>query len=66
MPFPPDGNYVMGRINCLPGNVYINSGMMSAGLMSGVGGGKLMAKYITGDKNAELLLKEADPNRCVS
>ena len=40
MPFSPDGHYVMGKIKCLPGEVYINTGMF---MMSGIGAGKIMA-----------------------
>ena len=43
MPFSPDGHYVIGRIKCLPGEVYINTGMGSCGLMSGIGAGKIIA-----------------------
>ena len=53
MPFTPDSNFLIGKIDCLPGKVYINSGMGSDGLANGVGAGKVMAQYITGDKNVE-------------
>jgi glycine/D-amino acid oxidase-like deaminating enzyme len=39
MPFSPDGEPITGKIDCVPGNLYINTGLASAGIMKGFGTG---------------------------
>jgi len=46
MPFSPDGEPITGKIDCAPGNLYINSGLGSAGIMKGFGVGQMLAKLM--------------------
>ena len=39
MPFSPDSYPIIGKVSCLPGQVFIISGMASAGMMKGPGAG---------------------------
>ena len=48
MPFTKDGCPIVGKISCLPGEVYIITGMSSAGLMKGPGAGEMLAEMMTG------------------
>jgi sarcosine oxidase subunit beta len=65
MPFSPDGRGLIGRLNCLKGQVYIISGLASHGLMQGPGAGKLLAGLMCGDQIAAAVLQEADPDRVI-
>ena len=53
MPFTKDGNPLVGKISCLPGEVYIISGMDSSGMMKGPGAGELLAEMMTGCQKAK-------------
>ena len=46
MPFSPDGQPITGKIDCVPGNLYINTGLASAGIMKGYGVGEYLAKLM--------------------
>jgi len=65
MPFTPDGRALIGRLNCLKGQVYIISGLASHGMMQGPGAGKLLAGLMCGDQIAAAVLREADPDRAI-
>ena len=63
MPFTADNVPVIGKIDALPGNAYIISGLASGGMMQGPGGGQLLADLITGCPRAAAILTPASPNR---
>ena len=65
MPFPADGHALIGKINCIQGEVFIVSGLSSMGMMRGPGAGKLLAEMMNGNSIAKTVLREADPNRCI-
>ena len=65
MPFTRDGRGLIGRLNCLEGQVYIISGLASHGMMQGPGAGKLLAGLMCGDQVAATVLQEADPDRVI-
>ena len=65
MPFPADGHALIGKINCLKGEVYILTGLMSMGMMRGPGAAKLLAEMMNGNEIAKEVLRVADPDRCV-
>ena len=56
MPFTKDGNPFIGKVGCLPGEIYIVTGLDSAGLMKGPGAGELLAELMTGCQEAKTLL----------
>lgn len=64
MPFPLDGEPIIGRIPELP-HCYVVTGLASSGFGRGPMAGRLLAEYIhTGHRPA--VLAEADPARCVT
>ena len=64
MPFPMDGDPIIGKIP-LRDNLYIVSGLASSGFGRGPMAGKLIADYIhTGHRTH--VLAESDPARCVT
>ena len=65
MPFTKDGSPFIGKISCLPGEVYIISGLDSAGLMKGPGAGELLAELMTGCPETKSLLEPAQPDRLI-
>lgn len=65
MPFSPDGKPIAGKIDCVPGNLYINTGLASAGIMKGFGVGQMLAKLMVDPVNNKKQLLAWDPNRCV-
>lgn len=42
MPFSPDGQFMIGKIDCLPENVYINCGIAAEGLTNSFSAGKIL------------------------
>ena len=52
MPFAEDTKPIIGKIECLPGKVFIISGLASAGMMKGPGAGQLLAEAMTGSIDA--------------
>lgn len=65
MPWSPDGLSIVGKIKCLPGQVYIITGLASHGMMQGPGAAMLLASLMCGNKQADIKLQEADPNRFI-
>ena len=65
MPFTKDGNPLIGKISHLPGEVYIITGLASAGMMNGPGSGELLAGLMTGDEKSIKLLETANPDRLI-
>jgi len=63
MPFSPDGLPIIGKIDALPGNAFIISGMGSAGMMQGPGGAKYLTDLINGCEKAKTILEPASPAR---
>jgi len=63
MPFSKDGSLIVGKIDQLPANAYVISGMASGGMMQGPGAGQLLADMICGCPEAKKTLEPADPNR---
>ena len=51
MPFSPDGKPITGKIDCVPGNLFINTGLASAGIMKGFGVGQMLAKLMVDPVN---------------
>ena len=43
MNFSSDGNFLVGKIDCLPGNVHVIAGWDSGGIMNAPGAAKLLA-----------------------
>jgi len=64
MPFSPDGVPIIGQLKCLPGKLYLSTGMHGEGMSLSSGAGELLARMIMGDAEAIKLLGEADPDRC--
>ena len=63
MPFPLDGEPIIGRIPALP-DLFIVTGLASSGFGRGPMAGQLIAEYVhTGQR--PMVLAEADPARCV-
>ncbi len=63
MPFPLDGEPIIGRILALP-DLFIVTGLASSGFGRGPMAGQLIAEYVhTGHR--PVVLAEADPARCV-
>ena len=65
MPFTQDGAPIIGKVNCIPGNAFIITGMSSAGMMQGPASGLFLAHLINGNQEAKDLLKPADPDRVI-
>jgi len=65
LPYTKDGRALIGRLNCLKGQVYMISGLRSHGMMKGPGAGMLLAGLMCGDKIATAVLSETNPDRCV-
>ena len=66
MPFSKDGTPIVGKIKCLPGQVYIISGMSSSGMMQGPSLSRYLARIINGSESAEKEIRIMDPNRCIN
>ena len=64
MPFPLDGNPLIGRIPNRD-NLFIASGLASSGFGRGPMAGKLLAEFIHSGHRPQVLA-EADPARCVA
>lgn len=67
MAFSRDGVAALGRIESLPGQVFIIGGLGSAGISTGPGAGKLLSDIMVGTANQKMLqlVKNADPNRLI-
>lgn len=64
MPFPPDGDPIIGRLPERPG-CFVVTGLASSGFGRGPMAGRLVADYVlTGHRPA--VLAESDPARCVN
>ena len=64
MPYSPDEFPIIGKVECLPGEVYISGGLHGEGMSLGPGAGELLARLMTGDKEVKTLLECASPDRC--